>query len=87
MTTNDINPRWLTLDMARAYAPLSEKDYKDLVASGDIYGVKRGRQGRLYIDRLSIDEYFNKERKQVKKTVEDVIKSIEEKNLKVKHRK
>lgn len=69
---NDTNPRWMTLDMARAYAPLSEQDYKDLIASREVYAVKRGKQGRVYIDRFSIDEYFEKDKIQVKKLVEDI---------------
>lgn len=60
MMDHDINPRWLGLKQACAYASMSENTLLAHVRAGDIYGTKK--IGKWYIDRHSIDVFFEEEK-------------------------
>lgn len=68
---NEIDPKWLSLRAACARASMSEKTLIFHIASGEIYGTKKG--GKWYIDRDSIDDYFNADREAVRAAVARVL--------------
>ena len=68
--SHGIMPRWFSLSTACFYAGLGEKTLLRLIMSGDIYGTRPG--GKWIIDRLSIDEYFLRDEKQVKKVLAQI---------------
>ena len=68
MSSNvDINPRWLSVREACRYTSMSENTLMRYVPT-DIYGTKKG--GKWYIDRHSIDAFMDRDREDVKLTVE-----------------
>ena len=48
--------RWLSMTVACRYASMSDKTLMGYIKSGNIYGTKKN--GKWYIDRLSIDEFM-----------------------------
>jgi predicted site-specific integrase-resolvase len=64
---HDINPRWLSLRQACQYASMSENTLLSHIRMGDIYGCKK--VGKWYIDRESIDSFFEAEKMLVKTIV------------------
>ena len=67
MSMNDnIHPRWLSLSKACSYASMSENTLLGRIKTGDIYATKKG--GKWYVDRESIDAFFENE-KMLAKTI------------------
>jgi len=64
---NDINPRWLSLAKACSYASMSENTLLNFIKTGDIYASKK--VGKWYVDRESIDAFFESEKTFAKITV------------------
>lgn len=52
--------KWITLQEARSYARMSVNKVKSIMLQGKIYGTKK--DGEWFIDRESIDSYFNQDR-------------------------
>ena len=61
---DDINPRWLSLKQACTYASMSENTLLSRIHKGDVYGTKK--VGKWYVDRESIDLFFEAEKIEVK---------------------
>ena len=62
-------PRWLPTKEATRYSGLSAKTLVRLYRNGDIYAANLGG-GKYLFDRISIDEFFLKEKIQIKISVD-----------------
>lgn len=63
---SDITPRWLSFTEACKYASMSPNTLMRYVPHS-IYGTKKG--GKWYIDRLSIDDWMNKDSEEIEVAV------------------
>ena len=52
--------RWMSLSEVEKYISMCSKTLLKLVRSGEVYGTRKN--GKWYIDRESLDAYFNEDR-------------------------
>jgi len=52
--------RWMSLSEVEEYASMCSKTLLKLVSTGEVYGTRK--KGKWYIDRDSVDAYFNEDR-------------------------
>ena len=62
-----IDPRWLSLAIACRYSSMSEKTLLKHVRAGHIVGKKD--VGKWYVDRISIDAFFQSDSVYVEETL------------------
>lgn len=66
MPKDKIHPRWVKISQVQEYAPaIGYKALVELIENGDVYGVRRGKDEHYVVDLDSIDEYFEREKKEV----------------------
>lgn len=72
---NIISPRWISITQAMQYAPaLGRKKIVKHIEKGDFDGCLDG--GEWVVDRLSMDRYFEKSKKQKEMAVEKGLAKI-----------
>ena len=64
--------RWLSLKEASEYASLSTKKLKQLIEAGEIRAKKL--DGKWIVDRISIDEFYERDWLELKQTLHEVFK-------------
>jgi excisionase family DNA binding protein len=68
-------PRWLPSKEASRYSGLSEKTLRKLAREGEIYATSVGG-GKLLFDRMSIDEFLLRQRKEISVKAATIAKEI-----------
>ena len=78
--SNAYYPRWLSITDAtstkqrKGYTSMSERTLTDYIKDGRIYGTKKG--GKWYIDRMSIDDFMNQDRAEIRNAIESFREKI-----------